>query len=165
MAVQLLSEKLEIGTEKNILIQGLPSSIEKQFVKVPFAKSVTPLLRSRRIDFALVFSINKKQLANILNDVIPALAPNSKFWIAYPKPAAKIVSDLSHECDWDCLSELGFTVEQHENLDSVWTATRFTAIVPQKAATTSNAKTIPELKQNGSLNTKISVKANHLQTV
>jgi hypothetical protein len=48
-------EKLHLNGEKNLLIQGLPSSIEKQFMKLSFAKNVTPLLRSKKIDFALIF--------------------------------------------------------------------------------------------------------------
>ena len=66
MALLTVIEKLNITNEKNILIQGLPSSLEKQFVKLPYAKSVTPLLKSRKIDFALVFAINRTQLKNIL---------------------------------------------------------------------------------------------------
>ncbi len=41
MSLTLL-EKLELKDEKSILIQGLPSSIEKQFAKLAFAKNVTP---------------------------------------------------------------------------------------------------------------------------
>ena len=108
MALPTVFEKLQLADEKNLLIQGLPSSIEKQFSKISFAKSVTPLLRSRKIDFALVFAINKKQLGEILNDVIPALSANAKFWVSYPKVASKIVSDLSKECQWDCLCQYGF---------------------------------------------------------
>ena len=81
---QALMEKLQYKEEKNLLIQGLPSSIEKQFNKLTFAKNVTPLLKSRRIDFALVFAINENQLNNILEDVLPALHDESKLWIAYP---------------------------------------------------------------------------------
>jgi hypothetical protein len=43
MALQTVIEKLQYNNEKNVLIQGLPSSVEKQFVKLSFAKSVTPL--------------------------------------------------------------------------------------------------------------------------
>ena len=59
---QTLFEKLEFADEKNLLIQGLPSSIEKQFCKLSFAKNMTPLLKSRKIDFALVFAVNENQL-------------------------------------------------------------------------------------------------------
>ena len=40
-------EKLQLNEERNLLIQGLPSSIEKQFAKLSFAKNVTPLLKKQ----------------------------------------------------------------------------------------------------------------------
>ena len=94
MTAQTLLEKLQLQDEKNLLIQGLPSSIEKQFVKLTFSKNVTPLLRNRKIDFALVFAVSRRQLVDILKDVIPALQDDAKFWIAYPKLTSKISSDL-----------------------------------------------------------------------
>src|SRR5258706_16095452 len=93
-----LFEKLDLREEKNLLIQGLPSSIEKQFAKLSYAKNVTPLLKSRKIDFALVFAVNHNQLCNILNEIFPALHSDSKLWIAYPKTASKIASDLNMDC-------------------------------------------------------------------
>src|ERR1044072_6900420 len=100
-----LFEKLELSEEKNLLIQGLPSSIEKQFAKLSYAKNVTPLLKSRKIDFALIFAVNRNQLDNILQDVIPALHGNSKLWIAYPKVTSKIASDLNRCSSWQGLNE------------------------------------------------------------
>ena len=70
---QTLFEKLLIQDERNLLIQGLPSSIEKQFTKLSFSKNVTPLLKSRKIDFALVFAVSESQLSGILHEVLPAL--------------------------------------------------------------------------------------------
>jgi hypothetical protein len=59
-------DRIQLKDEKNLLVQGLPSTIEKQFAKLSFAKNVTPLLRARKIDFALIFAINHKQLKDIL---------------------------------------------------------------------------------------------------
>src|SRR6476620_9929854 len=112
MSNQSLFEKLQLKDEKNLLIQGLPSSIEKQFVKLSYSKNVTPLLRSRKIDFALVFAINHNQMCNILRDVFPALHTESKLWIAYPKTASKIVSDLNRDCSWQILSDNGYEAEK-----------------------------------------------------
>jgi hypothetical protein len=123
--IQNMLEKLQFKDEKNLLIQGLPSSIEKQFVKLSFAKNVTPLLKSRRIDFALVFAINEKQLNGILKDVLPALQENSKLWVAYPKVASKIVTDLNRESSWQYLADAQFTSVKHVALDHVWTAARY----------------------------------------
>ena len=122
---QSVLEKLQLKDEKNLLIQGLPSTIEKQFVKISFAKNVTPLLKIRKIDFALVFAISHKQLKDILKEIVPALHEDAKLWIAYPKVSSKIVSDLTRDCNWECISQLGFESVRLITLDSIWSAMRF----------------------------------------
>lgn len=122
---QTLFEKLEFADEKNLLIQGLPSSIEKQFCKLSFAKNMTPLLKSRKIDFALVFAVNENQLNGILRDVMPALKENSKFWVAYPKITSKIVTDLNRDSSWQQLTSAGYETVSEVALDHVWSAARF----------------------------------------
>jgi hypothetical protein len=123
--IQTIFEKLQYADEKNLLIQGLPSSIEKQFSKITFAKNMTPLLKSRKLDFALVFAVNENQLNGILNDVMPSLKENTKFWIAHPKITSKIVTDLNRERSWNKLTEGGYSSSVSVELDHVWTATKF----------------------------------------
>ncbi|CAN5859622.1 hypothetical protein BH11BAC4_BH11BAC4_17000 [soil metagenome] len=125
MALLTVLEKLQLKDEKNILVQGLPSSIEKQFVKLNFAKSVTPLLRSRSIDFALVFAVSKAQLTGILQDVVPALHENGKLWVAHPKTTSKIASDLCRDCTWDIITSIGFDPIDFVELDNTWNAVHF----------------------------------------
>ena len=120
-----LFEKLQLKDEKNLLIQGLPSTIEKQFAKVSFAKNVTPLLKIRKIDFALIFALNQSQLNSILSEVLPALQPCAKLWIAFPKVTSKIVSDLNRHCTWNYLRLNGFESEEQVVLDYVWSALQF----------------------------------------
>ena len=122
---QTLFEKLEFADERNLLIQGLPSSIEKQFCKLSFAKNMTPLLKSRKIDFALVFAVNENQLNGILRDVMPALKEDSKFWVAYPKITSKIVTDLNRDSSWQQLTSAGYETVNEVALDHVWSAARF----------------------------------------
>lgn len=125
MALETILEKLQLGDEKNLLIQGLPSSIEKQFSKLSFSKSVTPLLKSRGIDFALVFAVNKNQLNNILCDVVCALSTECNFWIAFPKRTSKIASDLTRDAKWHCLEDFKLESLHQVDLDTVWSAMRF----------------------------------------
>lgn len=122
---QTMFEKLDLQGEKNMLIQGLPSSIEKQFAKLSFAKNITPLLKSRKIDFALIFAVNENQLSSIVNEVVPSLNNGAKFWVAYPKTTSKIVTNLNRECSWECLTGSGFESIEQIALDHVWMATRF----------------------------------------
>jgi hypothetical protein len=123
---QTVFEKLQLADEKNLLIQGIPSSIEKHFSKLSFAKNMTPLLKSRKIDFALVFAVNENQLNGILGDVMPSLKEETKFWIAYPKATSKIVTDLNRETSWNKLTDSGYESIDRVELDHVWSALRFT---------------------------------------
>jgi len=129
---QTLFEKLQLADEKNLLIQGLPSSIEKQFCKLSFAKNMTPLLKTRKIDFALVFAVNENQLNGILRDVMPALKEDSKFWVAYPKITSKIVTDLNRDSSWNQLTSAGYETVHEVVLDHVWSAARFGKINGKK---------------------------------
>lgn len=122
---QTIFEKLQLKNEKNVLIQGLPSSIEKQFSKLSFAKNLTPLLRSRKIEFALVFAVSENQLNGILDDIMPALKPDSNLWVAYPKITSKIVTDLNRESSWSRLFTAGFENVEQVSLDHVWNAAQF----------------------------------------
>lgn len=132
---QTLFEKLQLEDEKNILVQGLPSTIEKQFSKISFSKNVTQLLRSRKIDFALIFVLNANQLNTILEDIFSALHDNTKLWIASPKQTSKIMTDLSRESAWECVCEKGLEAGESVVLDYVWTAKRFYRGKPQNKAT------------------------------
>lgn len=123
--MQSMIEKLNLKDEKNILIQGLPSAIEKQFSKLAYAKNVTPLLRTRKIDFALLFAIHQHQMCSILSDVFPALYADSKLWIAYPKTSSKIVSDLNRDCSWQVLFDHDFEIDNQVPLDHMWMAICF----------------------------------------
>jgi hypothetical protein len=125
MSPSPLLEKLQLGDEKNLLIQGLPSSIEKQFIKMNFSKNITPLLKTRKIDFALLFAISQKQLRSILDDVTPHLQEEAKLWVAYPKQTSKIASDLTRDASWEFINEYGFEGVRSVPMDNVWTALSF----------------------------------------
>jgi hypothetical protein len=122
---QTILEKLQLQNEKNILIQGLPSSIEKQFCKISFAKNLTPLLRTRKIDFALVFAVSENQLNGILEDIMPALKEESKLWVAYPKLTSKITTDLNRDGSWSKLADADYESAEQVSLDHVWHAVYF----------------------------------------
>jgi len=122
---QTIFEKLQLSNEKNILIQGLPSSIEKQFSKLSFAKNLTPLLKTRKIDFALVFAVSENQLNTILSDIMPALKEDTKLWVAHPKTTSKIATDLNRQSSWNKLTSIGYENVQQVSLDHVWSAVNF----------------------------------------
>ena len=118
-------EKLQLQTEKTILIQGLPSSIEKQFAKLSFAKNLTPLLRSRKLDFAMIFAVSESQLNSILQDIMPAMKDDTRLWVAHPKLTSKIATDLNRESSWNKLLTAGYESAEQVTLDHVWNAVNY----------------------------------------
>ncbi|MEQ1623643.1 MAG: YdeI/OmpD-associated family protein [Sediminibacterium sp.] len=142
MSNQSLFEKLQLKDEKNLLIQGIPSSIEKQFAKLTYAKNVTPLLKSKKVEFALVFALSQQQLNNVMKEVFPALSPETKLWVAYPKTSSKIVSDLNRDCSWDLLIKNGYESVRQVAVDNVWSAIRFKKLetIPNKDRSFSDIK-------------------------
>jgi hypothetical protein len=141
---ETLVEKLQLNQEKNLLIQGLPSSIEKQFAKLAFAKNLTPLLKIKKIDFALVFAVNERQLAGIVNEVLPALGDQAKFWVAYPKVASKIATTLNRDCSWECILGAGYERVRQVALDHVWVAQRFKKGTPVPVIKSAALQTAPK---------------------
>ena len=125
MALPTILEKLQYNNEKNILIQGLPSAVEKQFMKITFSKSITPLLRVKKVDFALVFAVSQKQLNDIITEIMPALHVNTKLWVAHPKPTAKIASDLCRVLHWQVVEDFQLEAIEQFEMDNVWCATNF----------------------------------------
>ncbi len=142
MPNQNMFEKLQLKDEKNLLIQGIPSSIEKQFAKLTYAKNVTPLLKSKKVEFALVFALSQQQLNNVLKEVFPALTAETKLWVAYPKTSSKIVSDLNRDCSWDLLIKNGYESVRQVAVDNVWSAIRFKKLetIPNKDRSFSDIK-------------------------
>lgn len=148
MSNQTILEKLQFKDEKNLLIQGLPSSVEKQFTKLTYAKNVTPLLKSRKVDFVLIFALSQYQLNNVLAEVFPALHDETKLWIAYPKTASKIASDLNRDCSWECLTKKDYECVRQVAIDNVWSGMRFKKLdqIPNKSRSFTDSK---PLQSNG----------------
>ncbi|MCA6474646.1 MAG: YdeI/OmpD-associated family protein, partial [Chitinophagaceae bacterium] len=113
----------------------------------------TPLLKARKVDFALLFALSQHQLNNILQEVFPALHEETKLWIAYPKTASKIVSDLNRESSWDALHRKDYTSVRHVILDHVWTAVRFvkSSQVPNQERAFAETRVSDSLSFNKSL--------------
>jgi hypothetical protein len=109
-------------------------------MKLSFAKNVTPLLRTKKIDFALIFAVNQNQLNSILSEVVPALSTTCKFWIAYPKASSKIVSDLNRVGSWNYLCQCGFDTSDEVIMDHVWTAVKCVKKVVEVTSKTSKTR-------------------------
>ena len=65
-------------------------------------------------------------MKSIFAELCPALHDETKLWVAFPKQASKIASDLNRPGSWDFMLEQGFETGEKVVLDYVWSAQRFT---------------------------------------
>lgn len=164
MSNQCFLDKFQLDNSKTLLIQGIPSTLEKFFAKLSFSKNVTPLLKRKKVDFALIFVINTDQLNKVLKDIFPTLSESSSLWVSYPKPTSKIVSDLNRNYDWAVLKDKGYLNVEEMELDNVWAAIHFS--LPTAEEEKSEVVEDEDLTQSGrTFEKKLSVLPAELSTL
>ncbi len=123
-----LLELFDFKNEEKVLIQGLPSNIERHFTKIGFSKNVTPLLCNKKADFVLIFAVNQKQLNDIFPEILHVLHEHSNFWIAYPKRTSKVLTDLHKKESWELVHNKKYKPVKTIDIDHVWLAEKFALI-------------------------------------
>jgi len=76
--------------------------------------------------FVLGFVRSACDVAALAQLVVPVLASDAVFWLAYPKKSSKRYrSDLSQMHGWQPLGDLGFESVRQISIDGDWSALRF----------------------------------------
>lgn len=81
--------------------------------------------RSVPLDVVLLFSTNRADLAERFAPTARRLAPNGGFWVAWPKKASGVLTDLTE----DVIRRIGLDVGLVDNkvcaIDATWSSLRF----------------------------------------
>ena len=80
-------------------------------------------------DAILFFSDQQAMLVESLPTLLPTVAPETLFWIAYRKGGAKVGTDLNRDRLVELLHPWGWTSVTLIALDEVWSAMRFRPLV------------------------------------
>ncbi|MDI9357926.1 MAG: YdeI/OmpD-associated family protein [Phycisphaerales bacterium] len=118
-------ENLGLKDIKKIFILGLPSSLERYFTRFQFTKNISPLIQTQKVDFSIIFVINRAQLMQSFREILTCMHNETIFWVGIPKQSSRIVSDLYREGSWDFTKDLGYSEVGELELDHVWIAKRF----------------------------------------
>jgi hypothetical protein len=91
-----LPTKLGVREGSRVLIVGAPDGFEELLAPLP------PGVRRLRgvgaeLDVALVFAIRRAELDRRVPGLLRSLAPDGRLWLAWPKKAAKVDTDLTFE--------------------------------------------------------------------
>jgi len=88
-----LAQKLGFKADTRYLLLGAPEKFDREIAtKPPTAVAVTP--RSTEADLIVFFAANFKALSAHLPALIKKLPPAGALWIAWPKLASGVATDL-----------------------------------------------------------------------
>jgi hypothetical protein len=128
-----LPQKLGIKPDRRLLLLGAPEA----FLEVDLGPldGVTVLRRaSPPVDVAVAFAVTRDELARRFDSARKALAADGGLWVAYPKKASKVPTEL----DFDVVQRHGLGMGLVDNkscaVTEVWSGLRFVVRVADRPA-------------------------------
>jgi hypothetical protein len=112
-----LPKKLGIKDGSRVALQGAPHGFADDL-------GVKPRLRGE-LDVVVLFSMQRGELTRAFAPLARRLAPDGGLWIAWPKKASKVESDLSFEIVQTIGLDAGLVDNKSCSIDETWQALRF----------------------------------------
>ena len=119
-----LVAKLGLKPGARAIFTRLPAAVERQFVPAP--EGMIQLKRiSAPVDFALWFSTTTMEVEDAFKRVGPKLAPNGMIWIAWPKRASGVPTELTEDVIRGIGLSKGLVDVKVCAVDEVWSGLKF----------------------------------------
>src|SRR5919201_1235346 len=112
-----LPKKLGIKDGSRVALQGAPEGFADVL-------GVKPRTRGE-LDVVVLFSTKRGELTRAFAPLARRLAPEGGLWIAWPKKASKVESDLSFEAVQGVGLDAGLVDNKSCSIDETWQALRF----------------------------------------
>jgi hypothetical protein len=118
-----LARKLGIKEGSRVALLGAPEGFDDELAPLP--EGVTVLRRlGTDLDVAVLFVTERRELERRFDAVAKAIFPGGGFWVAWPKRASKVATDLTE----DVLREVGLPKGLVDNkvcaVTEVWSGLR-----------------------------------------
>ena len=119
-----LARKLGIKEGSRVALLGAPDGFDGELAPLPDGVQVVRRL-APQLDVAVLFVTERRQLERRFPDVARSITPAGGFWVAWPKRASKVATDLTE----DVLREVGLPQGLVDNkvcaVNDVWSGLRF----------------------------------------
>lgn len=119
-----LVKKLGVKEHSRLLLVNTPDGFANELTDLPAGASITNRLHDG-VACAVVFALTERELKRQLERIIPRLLPNGGLWLAWPKKAAKIPTEL----DENLVQRIGLATGLVDNkicaINEVWSGLRF----------------------------------------
>lgn len=120
-----LATKLGIGDGDEIALIGAPERFEDTLGELPDVASVhTDLVEDARYDVIVVFITERAELEAELPRIRARMAPACGLWIAFPKRASRVPTDMTDHVIRDVALPTGLVDNKVCAIDDTWTGVR-----------------------------------------
>ena len=120
-----LARKLGIKERSRVGLIGAPEGFEPTLEPLPANVTLTRRIGSPPFDVILFFSDRAADLEKRFSSLARALTPDGGLWVAWPKKASGVATDLSE----NAVREIGLASGLVDNkvcaVDEVWSGLRF----------------------------------------
>ena len=120
-----LPQKLGIGEDDTVALIGAPGWLEDALAEVPgVAEMHTDLDGAALFDVIVVFVSWRAELEAELGRLRDRMAPTCGLWVAWPKKAAKVPTDMSDDVVREVALPTGLVDNKVCAIDQTWSALR-----------------------------------------
>jgi len=120
-----LAAKLGIRPQARVVLVGAPADAGEWLEPLPEGAQVSRAARGRDLDVIVVFTRRRDDLERRIGALLPKLAPAGGLWVAWPKKAAGVATDLTE----NVVREVGLAAGVVDNkvcaVTDVWSGLRF----------------------------------------
>jgi hypothetical protein len=120
-------EKLNLKSQKSILVLNAPDSFEKELDTLGGTVKVHRRMDElKSFEFALAFATKQIEVTRLSKALAAKAQGDVILWFAYPKGTSKKYScDFNRDTGWDELRKAGFDTVRAVAIDEDWSALRF----------------------------------------
>ena len=120
-----LPRKLGIGEGDQVAVIGAPQHVADLLANVPDVASLhTDLADEARYDVIVAFVVDRAELEAELPRLRARMAPACGLWIAWPKRASKVPTDMDDEVVRDVALPTGLVDNKVCAIDDTWSGLR-----------------------------------------
>ncbi len=119
-----LPKKLGIREGSRVAIVGAPAGFEATLGRLPAEAELLSRARGP-LDVVVLFSTKRADLARRSGPLAGALEPAGRLWVAWPKKASKVPTDLTFEAVQEIGLQAGLVDNKSAAIDEVWQGLQF----------------------------------------
>lgn len=117
-----LAQKLGIKEGHHVVLLGAPDGFARTLEPLP-PVTLASALRGTA-DVVVLFVTRRAELAKKTPQVMRQLAPAGGFWVAWPKKASKVPTDITEDTIRDVALPLGLVDNKVCAVDEIWSGLR-----------------------------------------